>query len=194
MLTKSILAAGAALAIALPAQAITVISVANLSGDQEVPPVETQAFGSATFTVDTDTQLLDFSLEVNGITIEQLFDNLVAAPVGPIHLHNAPAGANGPIVIPFPFDTGYEATDTGFRLTREDYLFDDALAISGADVGFSDFVSALRDGLYYINVHSDQFGSGELRGQLAVTVPEPGAIGLLGLGLLGLGALRRRTR
>lgn len=43
---------------------------------------------------------------------------------------------------------------------------------------------ALTDGLY-VDIHTELFRSGELRGQLlATTVPEPGAVWLLGFGLV----------
>ena len=51
----------------------------------------------------------------------------------------------------------------------------------------------LLAGLWYINIHSDLFPAGEIRGQVQV-VPIPAAIWLFGSGLLGLiGMARRKT-
>jgi hypothetical protein len=51
--------------------------------------------------------------------------------------------------------------------------------------------AGLAAGRAYLNIHTTQFGGGEIRGFLA-PVPEPVSLGMFGLGLLGLGALRRR--
>lgn len=51
--------------------------------------------------------------------------------------------------------------------------------------------SDLLAGLWYINIHSNDFPSGEIRGQVNV-VPIPAAIWLFGSGLLGLIGLARR--
>lgn len=165
-----------------------------LSGDQEVPPVSTTSSGSAALSVDSTTQTLSFNLNVVGISLDGLFDALVAAPVGPVHLHNAAAGSNGPIVVPFAFDPAtYQDTSDGFSLAVTDFAYSDAVAISGSAVSFADFVAGLRAEDYYINVHSDAFNSGELRGQLA-PIPVPAA-GFLMLGsLAGFAALRRRKK
>ncbi len=48
-------------------------------------------------------------------------------------------------------------------------------------------------GLSYVNFHTVQFGGGEIRGQINV-VPEPSAMALTALGVIGLLALRRRRR
>lgn len=163
-----------------------------LSGDQEVPPVTTDASGTATLTVDDLAQTLSFSLNVIGINLDDLFDTLVEAPVGPVHLHNAPAGSNGPIIVPFAFDLEtYSDTADGFSLTVEDYAYADAAALAGSDLGFGDFLSLLQDSGSYINVHTDAFGSGELRGQVS-PVPLPASAILLIAGLGGLVAMRRR--
>ena len=69
-------------------------------------------------------------------------------------------------------------------------------ANGGTPAGARDaFIAGLNGGLAYFNVHTQQFSSGEIRGQLAAAVPEPAtwAAMLAGFGLAGL-ALRRRSR
>ncbi|MGE5143332.1 MAG: CHRD domain-containing protein, partial [Acidobacteriota bacterium] len=58
-----------------------------LSGSQEIPPVSTQASATGVITVAADKSVRG-SVTVSGI-------NATAA-----HIHEAPAGTNGPIVIP----------------------------------------------------------------------------------------------
>lgn len=164
----------------------------SLTGAQEVPPAVTSAFGSARFTVDDVTQELGLSLDVTGISLAQLSDRLVAAPIGPVHLHNAPRGVNGPIVIPFAFDTAtYSDTATGFTLNVGGYAFADAIALSGVSEAFDDFVAELKASNYYLNVHTDAFPAGEIRGQVS-PVPVPAGVVLLLTGLGALGVARRR--
>ena len=45
-------------------------------------------------------------------------------------------------------------------------------------------LTQLDSGLWYVNVHSLNFGGGEIRGQI-VPVPEPSTFGLIGLGIGG---------
>lgn len=182
------------------AMASTIDFTASLTGDQEVNAdgtsagVVTDAFGSARISVDTDAETISFYLSVTGLTIDSLFDDLVAAAVGPIHLHNAPAGANGPIDVPFAFsEDTYSDTETGFAVNVEGFRFADAVALAGSEQTFEGFLAELSAGNYYINVHSDTFTAGELRGQVA-PVPLPAGMILLLTGLGALGAAKRRRR
>ena len=81
----------------------------KLSGDQEVPPVQTQASGSGTITVNDDKSV-GGSITTTGI-------NATAA-----HIHEAAAGKNGPVVIPLEKKSDKEfAVPTGAKLSDAQY-------------------------------------------------------------------------
>ncbi len=171
----------AAFVLARPAQAAVISVDTSLDFFQEVMPsnpVPSDATGTASLRVDTETGLYDLTLSVLGITQPELFD------VGgsPVHIHLAPAGSNGPIVVNVGADGTFSdildgATTVGFQLIVDD----------GA---FTAMIEDLLNGNLYYNVHTDDYQSGEIRGQIIVA--EPMGIGLFGIGLLGLGLARRR--
>lgn len=140
----------------------TTIFVAFLDGDQEVPPTVTPATGFATVELNDTEDFLSISLT---------FQDLLA-PQTAAHIHRAPPGVNGPVIIPLPL-----GSFTAFLA-----------AIGPADV------AELEAGTLYINVHSQLFPGGEIRGQLQIQqIPEPGTFFLLGFGLLALRGARSRT-
>jgi hypothetical protein len=184
-----------AAAFALPASAAHLKYFTSvLNGAQQVPPNSSSATGRASLTLDTRAQTLDFSLSVMGISLDGLNDNFVANPLGPIHLHNGLAGQNGGVIVPFAFDKmTYAGTASGFDLTVMDFAYDDAIKASGAALSFLDFIGELERDAIYINVHTDAYAGGEIRGQVA-PVPLP-ASALLLLGAMGgLAGLRRLRR
>jgi hypothetical protein len=131
--------------------------VAHLAGRAEVPPVETRAQGQAIFHLSEDGSELHYKLIVANI------DNVLMS-----HIHVAPAGENGPIVvwlyppappaqlIPGRFD-GVLAEGT---ITAENLMG----PLEGMTL--SDLVAQMQAGNTYVNVHTSQHGSGEVRGQI----------------------------
>lgn len=107
----------------------------TLSGSQEIPPVATVASGSGTISVAADRTVTG-SIAVTGMT------PTVA------HIHEAPAGSNGPIVVPL-VRTGDNvwSVPAGTKLTQAQY-------------------DAFKAGNLYYNVHSEAFRGGEIRGQI----------------------------
>jgi hypothetical protein len=90
----------------------------KLSGDQEVPPVQTSASGSGTITV-KDDKSVSGSVTTKGI-------KATAA-----HIHEAAAGKNGPVAIPlekkseneFSVPAGAKLSDAQFKALKAGNLY-----------------------------------------------------------------------
>ena len=130
---------------------------AHLSGDQEVPPVETLAQGQALFQLNQAGDAIHYKLIVANIEDVRMS-----------HIHLAPAGSNGgvvawlypegppPVVIPGRTD-GVLAEGT---ITAADLVG----ALAGKSI--SDLVDEMMAGNTYVNVHTLAVPSGEIRGQI----------------------------
>ena len=129
----------------------------RLTGDQQVPAVNTAAFGFAEVQLSEDNNTLSFEVVVCNIA------NVIAS-----HIHVGAAGTNGPVVLPFfgsstPFnstrgcDTLAEGTRTSANLV--------ARPEAGINT-WTDFINALIAGNTYVNVHTTAHTGGEIRGQL----------------------------
>lgn len=183
------------LAIGISAQATPIVATATLDRFQEVPPSTSTAFGAAVLSVEPTTGEFDFSLQITGISPGELADLNLGEAISSIHLHSAPAGSNGPVVVDLgggntnlnvtPFGNG------GLSLNIDGGFFG---GILGDDLAASNtnLADLLTDNLY-INVHTNDFLSGAIRGQLGVVqVPEPTGLAILSTFGLGFFGLRRR--
>jgi hypothetical protein len=136
-------------ATAIPGKTYT----AQLSGKDVVPAVDTQATGSATFTVDSTGTRMHFVLTVGNIT------DVIASRV-----HVGKPGANGPgvlILYPGPTRSG---TFTGALAGGN--FGPSALIGQLADKTIADFVDLIISGQAYVNVGTVAHPEGEIRGQL----------------------------
>jgi hypothetical protein len=160
---------------AAPRQAITQeVAVADaqsgfqaqaiLSGAEEVPARDTQGRGVATFHLNKEGTELYYRLTVANI------ENVVGA-----HIHKAPAGANGPIVVPLYAGAAGSGPTNG-RLA-EGVITAANLAGPLAGQTMADLLALLQSGDAYVNVHTNDgvaptntgagdFPGGEIRGQV----------------------------
>lgn len=89
----------------------TVTLTAALDGAQEIPaPIDTPATGTATvvFTVENGIVSYETDLDVSNLVGDLLPVNIGNGTLSPIHLHNAPFGVNGPVVLDVATDAGPE--------------------------------------------------------------------------------------
>jgi hypothetical protein len=129
----------------------------HATGDEEVPPNDSRAQGQAVFRLSDDGMTLSYKLIVANI------ENVLMS-----HIHLAPAGSNGNIVVwlypsappPQLIPGRTQGVLAEGEITSADLVND----LAGADL--EDLLDEIRAGNAYVNVHTSQFPPGEIRGQL----------------------------
>lgn len=124
---------------------------ATLSGANEVPEVETQATGEATFAIEDSGDAISYEVTVSDI------ENVVAA-----HIHCGPMDANGPVGV-----TLYD----GDPVSEDGTLASGTITEPDSENGcgwesIADVVAAIRGDHTYVNVHTEANPAGEIRGQI----------------------------
>jgi CHRD domain len=114
---------------------------AKLTGKDEVPPVNTQATGTAQFQLSSDGKEINYDL-----TTTNLNGFMMA------HIHQGKAGENGQPVAPLQMEKG--------KITSSDLQG----PLAGKQI--SDLVDLMKNGGAYTNVHTQQNQNGEIRGQI----------------------------
>jgi hypothetical protein len=130
--------------LAQPGIAAPVSFKVNLSGAQQVPPVQTGATGTADLTYDAATRMLTWNVTYSGLS----------GPATMAHLHGpATTGKNAPPVV---------------------WLSEKGAAVSNPIKGQATLTpeqaQQMTAGEWYINVHTQANPNGEIRGQ--VTPPK----------------------
>ena len=132
---------------------------AVLSGAQEVHQPDTKAIGHITVWFDKAMSRVFVDLRVNNLT-----GTFLAA-----HLHCNVAAANGPVALGLQGPGPLQFDGKGLRgmLTNENFSEADCAAVVGRPVNnVAALAFAMREGLVYVNVHTDFSPPGEIRGQL----------------------------
>jgi hypothetical protein len=131
--------------------------IAPMSGAQEVPAADTRARGQTTFRLSADGLELSYRL-----VVANLHDVTMA------HIHRAPAGVNGPVVVWLypsePHEQLIEGRSSGVLATGTITADDLVGQLAGGTV--EDLVALMRAGETYVNVHTSAYPGGEIRGQI----------------------------
>jgi len=129
--------------------------VAQMSGFEEEPGANTLASGTAGFQWAADGNSVYYT-----ITVTDSSAQLVAA-----HLHLAPRGEAGPVIVPL-CGTPSKPCNTEGVVTQGSFTSGDFTGPYANDV-LSRLVNDSMNGMIYVNVHSTKHPAGEARGQLA---------------------------
>jgi hypothetical protein len=135
---------------------------ARLTGDREVPPVDTDATARIRLIANSQQDGLDYRLSVSNI------NGLITGA----HIHKGSATTNGPIVANLNIGGTFASasagnggastsTSTGGTITSADLKG----PLTGKQI--TDLIKLIEDGQAYANVHTRQHPNGEIRGQLS---------------------------
>ena len=129
---------------------------ATLSGENEVPPTESNSTGVALFEQSTgdDGQEVAYSVNLTG------FDDIVAA-----HIHSGNEGENGSIVA--TLSEGEEADGDSVELQFTGDIQSNDLEGPLEDSDIADLVDLMNNGSAYVNVHTEIYPDGAIRGQIS---------------------------
>lgn len=120
-----------------------------LTGAQEVPPADPDGSAKADLSIDVNAGQVCFDIKIGAIGTPNRG-----------HIHFAPAGSNGGVVVPF-FELAAVPTDP-----RHDELEKGRIAdCVTADPAVLAAIVANPE-LYYVNLHNARFPGGAARGQL----------------------------
>jgi hypothetical protein len=153
---------GAAVAAALllsatPSSAQVVAMTATLGGGEETPApgLLTGAVGTASIWVDVPNEEILVTLA--------LFNFATGTTAG--HIHVAPKGIAGPVVINFPIPSGRTGDlPLTFRVGLAAFVARPEIGINT----IADAIQAIVGGGAYVNIHTSQYPAGEIRGQLTL--------------------------
>jgi hypothetical protein len=125
----------------------------ELSGEAEVPSIETEASGDATFELNSAGDQMTYTIDVENI------DRVLYA-----HIHQGSSDENGDIVVTL-FNPSSPTAEINGELANGTITSSN---LEGPLQGkqMSDLIGLINNGTAYVNVHTEENPPGELRGTI----------------------------
>ena len=139
----------------------------RLDGKGEYSATGSAATGIAFIAIDVAAKRVTLSANIDGIALADLADNLVAAPIGPVHIHQYADDSVSALALTFPYGAQYSERPNGFALNAVDVDFTERSKLADPAMSFDAFVAAATANKLVLNIHTDKFNAGEISGVLA---------------------------
>lgn len=189
------LSIAAALTCASAAQATITIFETHLTGPQESPPNASPGTGDALVTIDDVAHTMTILMSFSGLTSPTTASHIHAATAVPF-AGTAGVATQVPFFVGFPIGVTAGTFNNTFN-TLDLATYNPAFVSSHGGTAASAeaaLFAAMFAGEAYLNIHTQNFQSGEIRGFL-VAVPEAATwmMMLVGFGAIGMAMRRRRS-
>ncbi|MFD2368106.1 CHRD domain-containing protein [Pseudoduganella sp. GCM10020061] len=197
ILTMLVLAAAALFAPAAMADISTFRS--TMSGPSEVPPNPSPGYGVAEIVIDdvahTMTMMIPFNDLLGGTTAAHIHC-CVGTPLDPLGVA-APA-TETPTLSGFPLGVTSGVYNVTMNLLDPTTYSTAFLTANGGSAASAEaaFIAGILGNTAYLNIHTNLYPGGEIRGYLVnvAVIPEPSQWMMLSLGLFATGLAVRRAR
>lgn len=195
ILTMLVLAAAAVFAPAAIADTTTFRS--TMSGPSEVPPNNSPGYGVAEIIIDDVANTMQMMIPFNdllGGTTAAHIHCCVGTPLDPLGV--ASPATETPTLSGFPLGVSSGVYNVTMDLLDPTTYSTAFLTANGgsAEAAADAFIAGIIGNQAYLNVHTDLYPGGEIRGYLVNVIPEPSQWMMLSLGLLATGFAVRRAR
>jgi hypothetical protein len=169
------------------------IFVTDLAGSNEVPPNASTGTGTAEVEIDTLAHTMHVVASFQDLLSETTAAH-IHAPINPA-TNLAGVATQVPTFVGFPLGVTSGSYDETFDLLllatyNPTFVTNNGGTAASAEAAFLGFLLEERA---YFNIHSAQFGGGEIRGTLRM-VPEPSSLALVALGAMTMGLSTLRLR
>jgi hypothetical protein len=165
----------------------------TLSGANEAPPNSSPGTGTGSVLINEFYDEMRVRVDFSGLTSGTVAAHIHCCTPEPL-TGVAPVATMVPTFIGFPLGVTSGTYDMTFNLLDPSTYNPSFITAHGGtpDSAEAALLAGIAAGTSYLNIHTEQFPAGEVRGFLmAAPIPEPGHLAMLLMGLAAIGGVRR---